>query len=183
MSFQPIETDRLVLRGPEPGDVNRLRRLIGDWQVARMTANVPYPYTGEMAADWIAKASDELAAGTAYHLAVERRDKPGQVGTIGLAGLGRDQPVLGYWIGRPYWGRGYATEAAGGMLNFGFATLGVTRIIASVLPANRASRRVLEKLGFVFTGRAYQDAPARGMPQEVETCELTRAAFEKASDE
>ncbi len=183
MSFEPIHTDRLILRALEPGDAPRLHRLIGDWEVARTTANVPHPYEDGMAEDWIAQATDQLAAGEAYHLAVTRRDTPGLVGSVGLTSPEQPAPVLGYWIGQTYWGGGYATEAARGLVAFGFDALGVEKVIASVLPENLASGRVLDKLGFVRTGRATHDAPARSAPQEVDMYALTRAAFEAGRDD
>ncbi len=183
MPFDPIRTERLVLRPPEPGDALRIHRLIGEWEVARTTANVPHPYEDGMAEDWIAKSVRELEAGAAYHLAVTRRDTPGLVGSVGLTSPEQPAPVLGYWIGQTDWGGGYATEAARGLVAFGFDALGIDRVIASVLPENLASGRVLEKLGFVRTGRAMHDAPARGAPQEVDMYALTRAAFEAGRDD
>ena len=182
MPFESIYTERLVVRALEPGDAPRIHRLIGDWDVARTTANVPHPYEDGMADDWIAKSASELEAGEAYHLAVTRRDTPGLIGSVGLTLPERRAPVLGYWIGRPYWGRGYATEAARGLVAFGFDALGIDRIIASVLPENLGSGRVLDKLGFARTGRQMHEAPARGAPQEVEMYELNRVAFEASRD-
>ncbi len=182
MSIEPIYTERLVVRALEPDDAPRIHRLIGDWEVARTTANVPHPYEDGMADDWIAKSASELEAGEAYHLAVTRSDTPGLIGSVGLTLPDQRAPVLGYWIGRPSWGRGYATEAARGLVAFGFDALGIDRIIASVLPGNLASGRVLDKLGFVRTGRQMLDAPARGGAQVVEMYELNRVAFEAGRD-
>ena len=174
MPFDPIRTERLVLRPPEPGDAPRIHRLIGEWEVARMTANVPHPYEAGMAEDWIAKTARRLVAGEACQLAVIDSEAGGAVGGVGLDLDDRAAPVLGYWIGRPYWGLGYATEAVGALVAFGFDALGAERIDATVLPANTASARVLGKLGFVRTGRVMQDAPARGARQEVDTYALSR---------
>ena len=182
MPFESIQTDRLVLRPPEPGDAPCIHRLIGEWEVARMTANVPHPYEDGMAEDWIAKSVRELEAGEAYHVAVTRSDTPDLIGAVGLGLPEQRAPVLGYWIGRPYWGQGYATEAAGGLVAFGFDALGVEKVIASVMLENLASGRVLDKLGFVRTGRQMHDAPARSAPQAVDMYALTRAAFEAGRD-
>ena len=183
MPFEPIRTERLVLRPPEPGDAPCIHRLIGDWQVARMTANVPHPYEADMAEDWIAKAARQLAAGEACQLAVIDPEAGGLVGGVGLDLDDRATPILGYWIGRPYWGRGYATEAVCALVAIGFDALGAARIDATVLPANPASARVLGKLGFVRTGRVMQDAPARGARQEVDTYALSRADHGTVGDD
>ena len=182
MSFQPIETDRLVVRALEPADAPAMHRLIGEWEVARMTANVPHSYEAGMAEDWITRSAGLLEAGEAYNLAVVHRDVPGLIGSVGLGLPERRAPVLGYWIGRPYWGRGFATESAGGLVAFGFDALGFEKITASVFPEDPASARVLEKLGFVRTGHAMHDAPARGARQEVDTYELSRVDFEARCD-
>ena len=183
MPFDPIRTERLVLRPPEPGDALRIHRLIGEWEVARMTANVLHPYEDGMAEDWINKSVRELEAGEAYHLAVARRGSPDVIGAVGLTLGEPDAPTIGYWIGRPYWGRGFATEAASALVAFGFDSLCAARIDATVLPANPASARVLGKLGFVGTGRAMQDAPARGARQQVDTYALSRADHEAGPDD
>ena len=182
MPFDPIDTERLVLRPPAPDDAPRLHRLIGDWDVARMTANVPHPYEDGMAEAWIAKSARQIEADEACHVAVALRGSPDLIGAVGLTLGARDAPVPGYWIGRPYWGHGYATEAAGALVAFGFDALDAKRIDATVRPGNAASAGVLAKLGFTRTGRIMQDAPARGAPQEVDSFELSRADHEARHD-
>ncbi len=77
----------------------------------------------------------------------------GVVGAVGLHLVPRHMRAeLGYWIGVPYWNRGFATEAAAAMLGFGFAELGLHRIVARHFPRNPASGRVLQKLGMIREG-------------------------------
>ena len=147
-----------------------------------MTANVPYPYEAGMAEAWITKSVRQIEEDEACNVAVVRRETPDHIGAVGLTLGARDAPVLGYWIGRPHWGHGYATEAAGAFVAFGFDALDAKRIDATVRPGNAASAGVLAKLGFTRTGRIMQDAPARGAPQEVDSYELSRPAFEARHD-
>jgi 8-oxo-dGTP diphosphatase len=111
--------------------------------------------------------------------AVERREDGAFLGCCGVAVEAGGAAEVGYWIGRPFWGRGYATEALGAVVDLAFDRLGVDRVRASAMPANRASIRVQEKLGFSFVGEAEEPAPARGGPVKVEVRALTREAYER----
>ena len=84
---------------------------------------------------------------------------------------------LGYWLGRPSWGNGLMTEAAGALIHAWFAWTPATRLDASARVTNPASRRVLEKNGFVWTGRATEGPSARGAEYEVDRFRLERAGW------
>jgi [ribosomal protein S5]-alanine N-acetyltransferase len=136
-----MRTRRLTLRSLTYADAERIAELGGDWDVARMTGRIPYPYSAEMAGHWI----DDLAPGEVV-FGIVRDGK-----LIGLCGYTRSQDGsadIGYWIGRPYWGNGYATEAARAVLNHGFTQSGVKRFTCCHFTDNPASQRVIEKLGF-----------------------------------
>jgi 8-oxo-dGTP diphosphatase len=159
----PVETARLRLRFLAPADAPAIERLAGDWEVARFTGSIPHPYPTGGAAPWIEETRAEAAAGHKIVAAIERRADGAFLGCIELdlahgPGLG----VLGYWVGRPFWGAGIAVEAGRAMLEIGFGRLGLARIEAAALPANRRSIRVQEKLGFAFVGEREEPAPARG---------------------
>lgn len=171
----PIETERLRLRLLESGDAPAIERLAGDWEVARYTGSIPHPYPAGGALPWIEETRAEAAAGHKLVAAVLRRDDGAFVGCVELDlahgdGLG----VLGYWIGRPYWGAGVASEAAAAIVAAGFGRLGLARIEAVAQPANRRSIRVLEKLGLTHRGEREEPAPARGGPVLVEVLTLER---------
>lgn len=173
-----LETERLILRRPVPGDAPAIQRLAGDWEVARYTARIPHPYPEGAAERWIATLADE----DDMVFAVERRDDGAFLGCCGIMVEADGAAEVGYWIGRPFWGRGYATEALGAVVGMAFDRLGVDRVRASAMPANRASIRVQEKVGFAFVGEAEEPAPARGGPVKVELRVLTREAFERSRD-
>ena len=125
-----------------------IQRLAGHPGIAAMTP-IPYPYPEGAARRFVENVVlPARAAGTAYGFAIMAEGE--MVGHIGLKHVDRAQgeAELGYWIGRPFWSRGYASAAGREALAFAFGALGLTRIYAHVLAHNPASARVLEKLGF-----------------------------------
>jgi RimJ/RimL family protein N-acetyltransferase len=139
-----------------PGHAGSLQPLLEDPAISETTP-FPYPYPADGAERYIEEAAALRAAGTKYVFAVCKADGA----AIGMAllkdvDLSAGAGELGYWIGRPYWGGGHATRAAAETLAFGFGTLGLRAISAVCLETNTASLRVLDKLGFVPTGRLLQ---------------------------
>jgi len=106
----------------------------------------------EILESWISNRDFEI--GRRARFAVTLRDAPDMLlGTVSLRRYARDRRAeLGYWLAQPAWGHGFATEAARAMIDFGFSGLGLARIYAQVLADNRASLRVLDKLGMVNEG-------------------------------
>jgi RimJ/RimL family protein N-acetyltransferase len=148
-----LRTERLLLRPLEPSDASRIRELAGAREIAANTLTIPHPYEEGMAEAWIAEAAAAARRGEKLVLAVTT-DADGLVGTAGLDLQPEHRRAeLGYWIGIPYWGRGFATEAARAVVDHGFGPLGLHRIHARVFPRNPASGRVLEKLGMQHEGR------------------------------
>jgi RimJ/RimL family protein N-acetyltransferase len=149
----PLVTDRLVLRELRLEDARAVAERAGDRRVARYLIAVPTPYPVSLAARWIS-GRQSWWPGRGVTLAIARRDNPDDLlGTASLRRFLRDRRAeLGYWLGADAWGRGYATEAAGAILDFGFRDLGLERIYAQVLEGNDASCRVLEKLGMINEG-------------------------------
>lgn len=156
-----IETDRLVLRPPTAADAATVAELANDLGVAGMTACLPHPYALADAEDWLAGvARADGRSGASF--AIEHRQF-GVVGVIGFQEKVRGRPELGYWLGRPFWGRGYATEAVVAAL--GWARDGWRRNVvwAGHFADNRASGQVLVKAGFLYTGDVERRASlARG---------------------
>jgi 8-oxo-dGTP diphosphatase len=170
-----IETERLLLRPLEPGDADAVRPLVGNWDVARFLPHVPYPYGPGAAEDWIGHTRRGLAAGSEVTLAVTCKEDAALVGAISLnLSLHGRSAELGYWIGRPYWGHGYATEAAAAMLRHGFERLGLQRVGARTLGHNKPSLRVLEKLGLRFEREGSSDFGGRGGVRKVAIHGITR---------
>jgi len=136
----------------------RVQELAADPAVAA-TSNVPSPYPPDGARMWIAHARELRREGSLYAFAVVDRTE-GLVGVSSLMSVDRSRRTghLGYWTGRPYWGRGYATAAGRLVLAFGLGELGLTSIRASCLTSNAASARVLIKLGFEADGSGPEDS-------------------------
>ena len=116
-----------------------------------MTLRIPHPYEDGMAEAWIAEIAEARGERVVFAVTTESD------GLIGAAGLDLEpahrRAELGYWIGVPYWNRGFATEAARAVVDHGFRDLHLHRIYATVFPRNPASGRVLEKIGMTFEGR------------------------------
>lgn len=154
MGCQPtLNTKRLVLRPFTPEDAPDLLRLVNAPEIAATTLHIPHPYPADLADTWIAQHPRLFDQGEgAIFAIISRRDAT----LVGCVGLGCDREnsnaELGYWIGVPYWGRGYATEAARMVVAFGFAYFGLHRIKSCVFGSNPASGRVLEKIGMRYEG-------------------------------
>jgi RimJ/RimL family protein N-acetyltransferase len=149
-----LTSERLVLRELSLDDARAVAQRAGDQRVARYLIAVPSPYPVTLAARWVAGRIAWWQHGRGVTLAIARRESPGELlGTVSLRRYARDRRAeLGYWLGADAWGQGYATEAAGALVDFGFAELGLSRIYAHVLAGNAASCRVLEKLGMIDEG-------------------------------
>jgi [ribosomal protein S5]-alanine N-acetyltransferase len=150
MSTQPtLATPRLKLRPYTEADIPELLPLIGTREVAATTLRIAHPYTEQDAKAFLelAKDPDKL------WLAITLRSNGRQIGGIGLRVEKQHQHAeLGYWLGVPFWGHGYATEAAADIVRYGFETLALHRIFASHFKHNPASGRILKKVGMKYEG-------------------------------
>jgi RimJ/RimL family protein N-acetyltransferase len=177
-----LETRRLWLRWPRHADVQAIHRLAGERDVAEMTASIPHPYPPEAAVTFVFEARKANALGRALQLAVTPKKKPNQlIGMIGILPPMDEEaaPFLGYWIGRPHWGKGYATEAARALVDAWFAYTDADELASSARTVNPASRRVLEKCGFAHRGPGLQAFPARGGVLPVDRFRLDRRAWQR----
>jgi RimJ/RimL family protein N-acetyltransferase len=148
-------TPRLRLRPFVPADAADVQRLAGDYAVAHTTLSIPYPYEDGMAEAWIAMVAEDFATGRQVVFAITGGATAELFGAIGLVlRPAHARAELGYWIGRPFWGRGYATEAVREVLRYGFGSLGLHRIHASHFARNPASGRVMIKAGMRREGVA-----------------------------
>ena len=154
MDQPTLQTARLRLRPYALSDVAELVRLAGAREVAATTLRIPHPYHEVDAVDFIANCQPDADLGLGVRLAITLLDTANLCGGVGLSIAPAHQNAeLGYWIGTPYWGNGYATEAAAAIVQYGFDTLGLRRIYASYFAGNVASSRVLQKIGMRHEGR------------------------------
>lgn len=180
--IQPtLYTARLILRPFALSDAPAVQRLAGDAAVAEMTLNVPHPYADGMAESWIASHPAAWVEGTAVTFAITTLDDELR-GTVSLQlALPHGRGEMGYWIGRPFWGQGLATEAVSGLLHFAFGPLGLNRVQASHLPRNPASGRVMQKAGMLREGLHREKYLKNGRFEDVVEYAVLRRDWESGS--
>ena len=160
-----VETRRLVLRSPGAQDVPRLAAFANDPAIARMTLRMPHPYGVQDAEAFVLKVAIQDPARARTFL-IEHEDH-GPVGVIGLFEDADPAPEVGYWIARPFWGRGLATEALQGATLWASRAWRCRALMAGHFSDNPASGRVLEKAGFLYTGEVRKGfSLARGADAE-----------------
>ena len=149
MGTPVIETPRLQLSALGESDLAELVPLIGAREIAATTLRIPYPYQEKHAREFLASAAKE----NELRLGIRLRSNGRLCGGIGLhPDPAHTRAELGYWIGVPYWGNGYATEAAKAVVRHGFQHAGLNRIFAAHFKHNVASGNVLRKVGMKYEG-------------------------------
>jgi len=146
-SIPVLETERLVLRAPRLEDVKAVALQANDRRIAENTARIPHPYRLTDADDFIATAN--LGTETVFLITLRNG---AVIGACGFTQIDRHPPEIGYWLGVKHWGKGYATEAVRALIDHIFTDLGDEAIQAAARVTNPASRRVLEKCGFQWSG-------------------------------
>lgn len=154
--FPTLRTDRLILREFTMADAPELHRLAESREVARMMLHHPHPYEEGMADEWISGLRSLFESGKGTTFALVLRQEGGLVGTVslytkapdGTAVLGEEGTgLLAFWLGVPYWNKGYAAEAVTEVVRYGFEERGLQRIRANHFGTNAASGKVLRKVG------------------------------------
>jgi RimJ/RimL family protein N-acetyltransferase len=146
-SIPVLETVRLILRAPRLGDAKAIATLANDVRIAENTARIPHPYRKSDADDFILSAN---RGGDTTFVITQRTGA--LLGACGLTQIDRHPPEIGYWLGVKFWGKGYATEAVRAVIDHVFTDLDCEAIHSAARVTNPASRRVLEKCGFQWTG-------------------------------
>jgi len=170
-----LRTERLLLRDFRPADVPDITRLAGAREVAATTLRIPHPYTEEHARFLEMRQEEKFG----YSFAITLLATGELCGGIGL----HPDPLhpraeLGYWIGVPYWGHGYATEAARTVLDFGFRELKLKRIFAHHFEGNLSSGRVLQKIGMKHEGCQRQHIEKWGRLLDLENYGILRTEWQ-----
>lgn len=148
-----LRTERLALRPFAIEDASAVQRLAGERAIADTTLSIPHPYPDGAAEEWIQSHAEGWSAGRLANFAITTPADSSVLGAVGLAiRPAHAAAELGYWVGVPYWGRGYATEASRALMDFGFRRLMLHRIQARHLIRNPASGRVMQKLGMRLEG-------------------------------
>ena len=156
-----LTTLRLRLRPFSGSDADRVAELANDSALSKNLRSFEYPYSLQDAQQWLDELPAEWEQGKSAVFAVclrEKADPPPTEGCslVGAIGVVLDSQSnrgeLGYWIGRNYWGQGYATEASRSVLDFAFGQLGLNKVVAECLTRNPASSAVLKKVGMEQEG-------------------------------
>jgi RimJ/RimL family protein N-acetyltransferase len=174
-----IKTNRLLLRPFQLSDANDVQRLAGDFEIADTTLFIPHPYENGVAEQWIRTHEEKFKQGQEFIFAITLRSTAELIGSIGLViNKKHEKAELGYWIGKPYWNKGYATEAAGVMLKFGFEDLELGRIHAHYFARNPASGKVMEKLGMQHEGTLRNDIKKWGKFEDIKMYGILRSEYQ-----
>jgi RimJ/RimL family protein N-acetyltransferase len=167
-----LETERLMLRRPTLADVKAIARLANDRRIAENTRRLPHPYTQDHAIEFVrAMANDRRE--TVF--LIENNYTP--IGVVGVDWRQPEAPELGYWLGVEHWGQGFGTEAARAAIDFTFEEFAVAHLISGARVTNPASRNVLEKCGFQWSGVELHRFEALGSSAPVDRFRLSRSVW------
>lgn len=176
-SIPVLETDRLVLRAPRIEDVHAVAELANNRRIAEMTANLPFPYRASDAHAFVETLAATPESAT-FALFLKRE---GDLVLTGMCGFGRrpteTAPEIGYWVGEPFWGLGIATEAARAVIDYVFSETDIQALAGAARVVNPASRRVLEKCGFQWSGVGLCQVRALGASVPVDRFQLDRRTW------
>jgi len=173
-----LRTPRLLLRRPRHADSTQIARFLNNFRVAGNLSRVPYPYGEADALAWLGQQQNDLPPGhTSFAI-----DLPGE-GIIGICGFHDDIQgiVIGYWLGEPFWTRGFMTEAAAALVDWYFEVTEAAALGSGAFHFNRASLAVQRKLGFAETGTSVRHCLARKQEVRHIDTELTRAHWAETS--
>jgi len=180
VNAQPtLQTERLFLRPLTPADAPAIARLAGRREIADTTIAIPHPYSVEQARQWIAGNVGMFDKGKFVVFGMDLKGERTLAGTIGLREIDSEhsQAELGFWVAVECWRRGYATEAAVAVVNFGFQQLGLNRIYAHHMIRNPASGRVLAKIGMKREGLLRQRVRKWGVFEDVVALAVLRTEW------
>jgi ribosomal-protein-alanine N-acetyltransferase len=175
-----LTTERLILRPHTLEDAPEIKRLIGERDVAKTLLVVPHPYEDGMAEDWISKQRERFDKGESVNFAIIHRQQGFFIGGIGLSSIDRESEIaeIGYWVGKPYWGKGYGTEAARAVLKYAFEVLKLNRIFSKHFGNNLASGRIMQKIGMKHEGCQRQQFKKWGTFVDWELYGILRSEYE-----
>lgn len=174
-----ILTERLVLKALSFKDIPQIVAYAGNKKIAEKTLNIPHPYEEKDAIFWINSANQGFENKSQFTFGIRAKSKDQFIGGIGLKVNKRFQRAeMGYWIAEPFWNKGYATEAAGGILKFGFDQITLNKIYATHLLENPASGRVMIKNGMIKEGTLIDHAKKGDVFLSLMQYRLTKKEFE-----
>ncbi len=147
MEQPEINTKRLLLRSFLNKDAKHVQELAGNFKIAKTTLNIPHPYKDGMAKEWIKTHQKKFEENSQITFAITSKKTNHLIGSISLMAIKEKQAEIGYWIGEPFWGQGYCTEATKALINYAFTKQGLIKLVADHLSSNSASGKVMKKSG------------------------------------
>ncbi len=168
-----LKTERLVLRPPVPADSKMIARLANDRRIAENLRRLPHPYSRADADAFLEYLSREQRE-TVFLIEAEGAT----CGMIGLDFSNEEGPEIGYWLGVAHWGKGFATEAVRAVIDYAFEEHAIDELMGGARVTNPASRRVLEKCGFQWTGVQLYRFVALGSSTPVDRFKLNRSIWQ-----
>jgi RimJ/RimL family protein N-acetyltransferase len=167
-----LETERLALRQPTLADVKAIAHLANDRRIAEKLRRLPHPYSQDHAVEFV-RAMAAAQRDTAF--LIENNHRP--IGIVGIDWHDEGAPELGYWLGVEHWGQGFGTEAARAVIDFFFEEFDHDQLISGARIANPASRNILEKCGFQWSGVELHRFEALGCSTPVDCFRLSRSVW------
>jgi RimJ/RimL family protein N-acetyltransferase len=167
-----LETERLMLRRPTLADVKAITHLANDRRIAENTRRLPHPYLQDHAIAFVRATADEPRE-TVF--LIENSNVP--IGVVGIDWREPEMPELGYWLGVEHWGQGFGTEAARALIDYTFEEFDAEHLISGARVANPASRNILEKCGFQWSGVELHRFEALGSSTPVDCFRLSRSVW------
>ena len=151
--MEAMKTDRLLIRPLKLTDWKDVEFYASDYDIAKTTLNIPHPYPKGSGKAFVSHTIEQFDQGDNYTFSVFDRKEGHFMGLISLR-MNKEfhHAELGYWIGKPFWGQGYGTEAAKALINFGFRELKLHKIFARAFAHNPASWKIMEKVGMSYEG-------------------------------
>ena len=163
-------------------DAPIVRQLAGEHEIAVNCLCIPHPYEEGMAESWISTHPDTFDKGEFACFAIELRAGQTLIGSISLTiNQEHEKAELVYWVGMPWWGKGYCTEAGRAIIRYGFTVLGLNRIFAGHFSRNPASGRVMDKLGMTCEGYIREHVKKWGNFEDVKMYSILRREYEEMS--
>ncbi|OIJ13445.1 GNAT family N-acetyltransferase [Anaerobacillus alkalilacustris] len=174
-----FETKRLLLRPFVIEDALVVQSLATNIDLAKTTLHIPYPYPDGLAQQWITIINEKMKKGSSYTFAIVLKGSLEVVGCVMLnIALNHNRGELAYWIGKPYWDNGYATEASKCIIKFAFKDLHLNRIWACVMKKNKPSIGVMRKVGLRHEGTFPQHVLKWGVYEDVAYYGIVKEQYE-----
>ena len=172
-------TERLLIRDYKKSDIDGFLRVVNQPEIYATTYGIPKKYSKARAEWWFSMIKENKKNGSAHEFAVLIGESEKYIGNVGLININslHNRAEISYYIDREYMNMGYATEAAREMLIYGFEKLNLNKISGVCMSINKASRRVMEKLGMVYEGTLREDMLKDGIYYDLDRLSILKKEF------